>query len=115
MVAEGISQQRFIDGPRRMGPGVRRDDGWCLQAQLRDLAACFARGLACSFRPRKSEGAGNAGRPMHPQPRVRYGSKYAHEYSQRVTGIIRHSPRNGLRLIPALSPVIGFLATVVMR
>src|ERR1700739_4272764 len=28
------------------------------------------------------------------------GSKYAHEDSQRVTGIIRHSPRNGLRLIP---------------
>ena len=28
------------------------------------------------------------------------GSKYAHEYSQRVTGITRHSPRNGLRLIP---------------
>jgi len=25
-VAAGISQQRFIDGPRRMGPGVRRDD-----------------------------------------------------------------------------------------
>ena len=43
------------------------------------------------------------------------GSKYAHEYSQRVTGITRHSPRNGLRLIPALSPVIGFLATVVVR
>jgi hypothetical protein len=29
-----------------------------------------------------------------------WGSKYAHEYSQRVTGITRHSPRNGLRLIP---------------
>jgi hypothetical protein len=42
-----------------------------LQTQFRDLAACFARGLACSFGPLNSEGAGNAGRPMHPQPRVR--------------------------------------------
>jgi hypothetical protein len=25
-VEEDISQQRFIGGPRRMGPGVRRDD-----------------------------------------------------------------------------------------
>ena len=33
---------------------------------LRDLAACFARGLACSFRPLQSESAGNAGRPMRP-------------------------------------------------
>jgi hypothetical protein len=29
--------------------------------------------------------------------------------------ITRHSPRNGLRLIPALSPVIGFFATVASR
>jgi hypothetical protein len=37
------------------------------------------------------------------------GNKYAHEYSQRVTGNSRHSPRNGLRLIPVLSPAIGLL------
>jgi hypothetical protein len=36
------------------------------QIQLRILAACFARGLACWFRPLQSEGAGNAGRPMRP-------------------------------------------------
>ncbi len=40
-----------------------RNDDWI---QLHDLAACFARGLACSFRPLQSEGAGNAGRPMRP-------------------------------------------------
>jgi hypothetical protein len=40
------------------------------QPQLRDLAARFARGLACSFRPLRKEGAGNAGRPMRPLPRV---------------------------------------------
>ena len=36
------------------------------QTQLRDLAACFARGLIRSFRPPRTEGAGNAGRPMRP-------------------------------------------------
>jgi hypothetical protein len=41
---------------------ARNDDG----THLRDLAACFARGLACSFGPLNSEGAGNAGRPMRP-------------------------------------------------
>ena len=38
--------------------------------ELRDLAARFARGFVSSFRPLRSEGAGNAGRPMRPQPRV---------------------------------------------
>jgi hypothetical protein len=36
----------------------------------RDLAAHFARVLLETSRPLKSEGAGNAGRPMRPQPRV---------------------------------------------
>jgi hypothetical protein len=27
---------------------------------------------------------------MHPQPRVRIGSKYAHENSERAAGITRH-------------------------
>jgi len=40
-----------------------RNDG---RIQIRILAACFARGLACSFGPLVSEGAGNAGRPMRP-------------------------------------------------
>ena len=48
--------------PRARARGGRGDH----RAQLRDLAARFARGLACSFRPLQSEGAGNAGRPMRP-------------------------------------------------
>jgi hypothetical protein len=48
--------------PRARACGGRGDH----RAQLRDLAARFARGLACSFRPLQSEGAGNAGRPMRP-------------------------------------------------
>src|SRR5205823_13115450 len=42
-----------------------------------------------------SEGAGNAGRSMRPQPRVRMVSE-AHERSHHGhTGYTRHSPRNG--------------------
>ena len=47
-----------------------------------------------SIRPEKSEGAGNAGCPMHPQPRVQM--KKAHERSHHGhTGTTRHSPRKG--------------------
>ena len=58
-----------------MGPGSRfacpGRRGWIsnvkqLAAHFRDPAACFARGLACSFRPLRKKGAGNAGRPMRP-------------------------------------------------
>jgi hypothetical protein len=45
-------------------------------------------------RPQTSEGAGNAGRSMRPQPRVQI--KKAHEHSHHGhTGFTRHSPRNG--------------------
>ena len=40
------------------------------------------------------------------------GSKYAHEYSQRATGITRHSRTQWFTAYTVLSPVIGFLATV---
>jgi hypothetical protein len=39
-------------------------------AQFHDLAARFARGLLSSFLTLRSEGAGNAGCPLHPRPRV---------------------------------------------
>jgi hypothetical protein len=58
------------------------------------------------------EGVGNAGCPVHPQPRVRNGSKNAHEYSQRVHRNRPASPRNGLRLIPRSPWRPGFLATI---
>jgi hypothetical protein len=79
-----------------MGPDLRQDDenlardrgfntsNRADQTQLRVLAAYSARGLLRSFCPHQTEGAGNAGCPMHPQPCVRYGgSEYAHRYSQR--------------------------------
>src|SRR5213592_3975469 len=40
------------------------------QKHLRIPAARCARGFAKTVRPKKTEGAGNAGRPMHPQPRM---------------------------------------------
>jgi hypothetical protein len=43
------------------------------------------------------------------------GSKYAHEYSQRATGITRHSRTQWFTAYSALSPATGFLATVVTR
>jgi hypothetical protein len=51
----------------------------------------------------KTEGAGNAGRPTRPQPRVR--CEMAHECSHHGhTGITRHSPRNGFTAYAVLSP-----------
>jgi hypothetical protein len=57
--------------------------------------------LCINLRP--TEGAGNAGRSMRPQPRMQ--SKKAYEHSHHGhTGFTRHSPRNGfngfLRALP---------------
>jgi phage terminase large subunit-like protein len=43
------------------------------------------------------------------------GNKYAHEYSQRATGITRHSRTQWFTAYTVLSPATGFLATVVTR
>ena len=52
---------------------------------------------------RKTEGAGNAGCPMHPQPRVRSveSTRVSHH---RFTGVARRSLRNGFTAYSALSP-----------
>ncbi len=62
-----------------------RSDG---QICLRDLAACFARGLACWFRPLWKEGAGNAGRPMRPIAACAMSS----EMRTRVSQVTPESP-----------------------
>src|SRR5260370_27152751 len=78
------------------------------QTSLHIPAARGARVVHESFGPKKSEGAGNAGRTMHPQPRVR--NKKAHEHSHHGhTGTTRHSPRNGFTAYFALSPVTSLL------
>jgi hypothetical protein len=50
-----------------------------VEAHFRDLAACFRASFTRNVRPQKSEGAGNTGRSMRPQPRVQ--NKKAHEHS----------------------------------
>src|SRR6266478_7623875 len=45
--------------------------------------------------PSKTEGAGNAGRSMHPQPRVRNKTKHTSVVTTVKPEITRHSPRNG--------------------
>jgi hypothetical protein len=77
-----------------------------VETQFRIPAAPRARVAASTSRPLKSEGAGNAGRAMRPQPCVR--NKKAHKHSHHGhTGITRHSPRNGFTAYTALSPVTG--------
>src|ERR1700726_2738199 len=58
--------------------------------RVRDPAARCARVLAKPFAQRE-EGVGNAGRPMHPQPRVRNKIKHTSVSHHRSTGITRHS------------------------
>src|SRR6266700_3741854 len=59
-------------------------------------------------RPLQSEGAGNAGCPMHPQPGVRIVVVRMHtSIHSGGTGNIRHSPRNGFTTYFALSPGTG--------
>jgi hypothetical protein len=77
------------------------------EIRVRYLAARPARVLREPF-ALKSEGAGNAGRLMRPQPRVQL--KKAHERSHHGhTGITRHSPRNGFTAYFVLSPAIGLV------
>jgi hypothetical protein len=55
--------------------------------------------------PRNSEGAGNAGRLMRPQPRVQSRKHTSSHHGH--TGTTRHSPRNGFTAYFVLSPAIG--------
>jgi len=72
------------------------------QTQLRVLAA-RARVLLYVRPSEISEGAGNAGRAMRPQPRMQNKKAYEHSHHGH-TGDTRHSPRNGfngfLRALP---------------
>src|SRR6266404_6928753 len=71
--------------------------------------------FARTVRPKKSEGAGNAGRSLHPQPRVRNETKHTSVVTTGSDGFNRHSPRNGFTAYFALSPAIGLVVTVISR
>jgi hypothetical protein len=71
-------------------------------------------GFCIGIVPPTSEGAGNAGRWLHPQPRLQ--GKKANEHSHyRFAETIRHSLRDGaFRLLRALPGVSGLIATVAL-
>src|SRR6058998_2888206 len=59
----------FIIGPAEGGTRWLLAMTWTkCQIRLRDPAARCVRVMHDSVRPKKTEGAGNAGCPMHPQP-----------------------------------------------
>ena len=87
---QSMAQQRGYGLLRRCAP--RNDEG----GHSRGAKApefCMQRA------PQRSEGAGNAGCAMHPQPRVRM-MKSTRASHHRFTGTFRLSLHNGLRLIP---------------
>jgi hypothetical protein len=90
--------------PRADARGGRGEGEFDFQTAFRILAAHFARGLPLNSGPLPSEGAGNAGRPMRPPPRVRWQNAESTQRQSGHTGIVRHSPRNGfngfLRALP---------------
>jgi hypothetical protein len=62
------------------------------------------------------EGAGNAGCPMHPQPRVRNETKHTSVVTTGTPDSTRHSPRNGFTAYFVLSPArSGLFVTVISR
>src|SRR6266581_6115996 len=70
--------------------------------------------MQVTFALSKTEGAGNAGCALHPRSRAQWSSRLrARAY--RAAEAIRHSLRNGFTVYNALSPVIGFLATVAPK
>src|SRR5216683_6850585 len=81
-------------------------------AQLRDLAARSARALLSSFLTLRSEGAGNAGRPMRPRPRVHF----VVVERTRVTTSTPESPGIPRAMVYGLFRALpgepGFLATI---
>jgi hypothetical protein len=79
------SSRSLSSGARSRDPLAFRNDGE-MQTYFRVLAARCARDLPNTFALMK-EGAGNAGRPMHPQkPRARWGVKYATSIHSGGTG-----------------------------
>jgi hypothetical protein len=62
----------FASSRQNLGRHAWQKDMWQNDMGPHSRRAFRAR-FVRTFRPLRSEGVGNAGRPMHPQPRVRYG------------------------------------------
>src|SRR5438128_3893398 len=77
---------------RRFAP---RNDGAPTSDACPRSRGAMRPGFARTVRPKKTEGAGNAGCPMHPQPRVRNKTKHTSVVTTGSPDSSRHSPRNG--------------------
>jgi hypothetical protein len=94
-----------------------RNDGKCRRSANADTRSRSRGAMRPRFErnrtPLRTEGVGNAGCPVHPQPRTRIlvVSMRTSIHSE-VTGIIRHSRTRMVYGLYVISPVIGFLATV---
>jgi hypothetical protein len=75
------------------------------QTQLRDLAAHFARVLLETSHSLNSEGAGNAGRSMRPQPRVRNKIKH--------TSVVTTGPPDSPGIPRAMVLTVSFVLSPV--
>ena len=77
-----------------------------LTATLPRSRRASTRVLLTNVLPSKSEGAGNAGRPPRPRPRVQKYKKHTSIVTTVTPEIARHSPRNGfngfLRALPGV-------------
>src|SRR5271156_4205904 len=108
----GSAKQSILQHEERMDCFVAnapRNDGWI---QLRDLAACFARGLPENSSTLPSRGRRES-RALDAPAASRAKLSKAHEHSHyRFTGVTRPSLRNGLRLIARSPRCPGFLAAV---
>ncbi|MHC2337616.1 hypothetical protein ACVIW0_006905 [Bradyrhizobium sp. USDA 4454] len=92
-----------------MGPGLRRDDGECVARSVSHTST-FSRhdcpSLDCRFRPLLNRGRRESRVPIAPMGPEQWGRKLGGRTTG-VTGAIRLSLRDGLRLIRALPGETG--------
>src|SRR6266404_1661203 len=96
---------------RMRAPLAPRNDGVQFQNTTPRSRGTLRPSCAKIVRPKKTEGAGNAGCPMHPQPRMQNKTSIRVSHHGH-TGTTRHSPRNGFTAYFALSSVTTLFDTV---
>ncbi len=89
--------------PPRHAQGAWREGSFDMP-WLRDLAARCARVLLSTSRPLRSEGAGNAGRPMRPIAACAMIAVERTRVNQVTPEIARHFPRNGFNGFLRIAP-----------
>jgi hypothetical protein len=104
VIARSVSDDAMAASDAIPDANVKQPRGQASAFSRREFALELLRASPSKLK----EGAGNAGCPMHPQPRVRFGVVSMHtSIHSGGTGNIRHSPRNGSTAYIALSPGTG--------